>query len=252
MNQPIILKSLKEIDKMRKSSKLAAKVLKELSAHVRPGVSTFFLNDLSEKLLKGTSAKPAFKGYSGFPFSLCTSVNEEVVHGMPSKKRLLKEGDIISMDFGVLLDDYYGDTAVTIPVGKVSERVSILIDVTRNSLYKGIEQAVSSNRLSDISHNVQKYVEGKGFSIVRNFVGHGIGRDLHESPQIPNYGEPGHGVRLKEGMVLAIEPMVNDGVYEVEILSDHWTAVTKDRKYSAHFEHTIAITSDGPEILSIA
>jgi len=252
VNQPIILKSSKEIDKMRKSSILAAKVLKELSEHVKPGISTFFLNDLSEKILKGTGAKPAFKGYNGFPFSLCTSVNEEVVHGMPSVKRLLKEGDIISMDFGVLLDDYYGDTAVTVAVGYVSEHISLLIDVTRNSLYKGIEQAVSSNRLSDISYNVQKYVEGMGFSIVRDFVGHGIGRDLHESPQIPNYGEPGHGVRLKEGMVFAVEPMVNDGVPEVEILSDNWTAVTKDRKYSAHFEHTIAITSDGPEILSMA
>lgn len=252
MNRPIIIKSLKEIEKMRKSSRLAAKVLKELSGHIRPGVSTFFLNDLSEKLLKGTGAKPAFKGYSGFPFSLCTSVNEEVVHGMPSEKRLLKEGDIISMDFGVLLDNYYGDTAVTIAVGKIRERIKTLIDVTRNSLHKGIEQAISSNRLSDISHSVQKYVEERGFSVVRNFVGHGIGRDLHESPQIPNYGEPGHGVRLKEGMVLAIEPMVNDGVSEVEILSDNWTAVTKDRKYSAHFEHTIAITSDGPEILSMA
>ncbi len=246
----IILKKPEEIEKIRASCQIVAKVLREVSKKVRPGVSTFELNELSEKLAAKEKARTAFKGYRGYPFSLCTSVNSEIVHGLPSKKRILKEGDLISLDFGVVKDGYYGDAAVTVPVGEVSEEVIDLINVTREALYRGIAKADPKHRLFDISHAIQSYVEARGYSVVREFVGHGIGRNLHESPQIPNFGKKGHGIRLKPGMVLAIEPMINQGVADIRILADNWTAVTKDGKLSAHFEHTVAITEDGPDILT--
>jgi methionyl aminopeptidase len=246
----IQLKSPKEIAVMREANRIVAEILAELKDRIAPGISTMELNELSESLAKKRKARPAFKGYNGFPFALCVSVNEEVVHGMPSRHTILGEGDIISLDFGVVHRDYYGDAAITVPVGEVTEGTKTLIQTTEESLYRGISQAVAGNRLSDISHAIQSHVEARGFSVVREFVGHGIGRSLHESPQIPNYGVPGLGVRLKPGMVLAIEPMINQGESAVEILEDGWTAVTKDRSLSAHFEHSIAITENGPDILS--
>lgn len=229
---------------------IVAEILERLSEHIQPGVTTWDLNVLSEELAQRHKAKPAFKGYQGFPYALCASVNEEVVHGMPSKRRRLEGGDIISLDFGVVLDGYYGDAAVTVPVGTISSEAERLCRVTQNALYAGINQVALGKRLSDISHAIQSYVEGHRFSVVRDFVGHGIGQHLHESPQIPNFGPPGKGVKLKPGMVLAIEPMINQGGPDVEILEDQWTAVTLDRKLSAHFEHTVAVTDNGPDILS--
>lgn len=229
---------------------IVMETLEILKEHVRPGVTTLELDALSEELARKKKSVPAFKGYQGYPYSLCASVNEEVVHGMPGKERRLKEGDIISLDFGVVVDGYYGDAALTVPVGTISREAEALLKATEESLYAGIAEARAGNRLSDISHAIQAYVEDRGFSVVREFVGHGIGQRLHESPQIPNYGPPGKGVRLRPGMVLAIEPMINLGRPEVEVLEDRWTAVTLDRKISAHFEHTVAVTEDGPEILT--
>jgi methionyl aminopeptidase len=246
----IVLRSQREIEKIRKSCLIVAEILERLKEHIQPGVTTYELNVLSEELAAKKNAKPAFKGYHGFPYALCTSVNEQVVHGMPSKEHPLKEGDIISVDFGVVKDGYYGDSALTHPVGTITQEAERLCRVTEESLYEGIAKARVGNRLSDISHAIQLHVEARGFSVVREFVGHGIGQALHESPQIPNYGPPGKGVKLKAGMVLAIEPMINLGRPEVEILGDQWTAVTVDRMLSAHFEHTIAITENGPEILT--
>lgn len=235
---------------MRDANRIVAEILAELTAQIVPGITTMELNELGEILAAKRNARPAFKGYNGFPYALCASVNEEVVHGMPSRKRILREGDIVSLDFGVIHREYYGDAAITVPVGQVDEQSRALIRATEKALYQGIAQAVAGNRLTDISHAIQSHVEGKGFSVVREFVGHGIGRSLHESPQIPNFGPPGLGVRLRPGMVFAIEPMINQGEHEVEILEDGWTAVTKDRSRSAHFEHSIAITKNGPDILS--
>jgi methionyl aminopeptidase len=246
----IILRSRAEIEKVRAACLIVAEILNRLVEHIKPGISTWELDAISEELASKKHAKPAFKGYHGYPFALCTSVNEEVVHGMPSKRRRLKDGDIISLDFGVVYDGYYGDAARTVPVGEVSEEAERLCTVTEESLYQGISQAITGNRLSDISHAIQDYVEKRGFSVVREFVGHGIGQHLHESPQIPNYGPPGKGVRLKPGMVLAVEPMINAGGPDVEVLEDRWTAVTRDGKLSAHFEHTIAISEEGPLILT--
>ena len=246
----IILRSQREIEKIRRASLLVAEILQRLKEHVQPGVTTWDLNALSEEYARKRNAKPAFKGYQGYPFALCTSVNEEVVHGMPSKQRHLQEGDIISIDFGVVIESYFGDAAMTLPVGRVSEEAERLCRVTEEALHEGIRQSVVGNRLSDISHAIQTHVEARGYSVVREFVGHGIGQQLHESPQIPNYGPPGKGVKLKAGMVLAIEPMINLGGPEIEILSDLWTAVTADRKLSAHFEHTVAVTQNGPDILT--
>lgn len=246
----IILKSPREIEKIRAACLIVAEILERLNEHIQPGITTWDLNVLSEELAERHRAKPAFKGYQGFPYALCASVNEEVVHGIPSKHRRLEEGDIISLDFGVLMDGYYGDAAITVPVGKISEEAQRLCRVTENALYQGINQVVMGNRLSDISHAIQKYVEDNRFSVVRDFVGHGIGQHLHESPQIPNFGPPGKGVKLKPGMVFAIEPMINLGEPDVEILEDQWTAVTLDRQLSAHFEHTVAVTDNGPDILS--
>lgn len=246
----INLKSPQEIEVMRDANRIVAEILAELTAQIVPGITTMELNELGESLAAKRNARPAFKGYNGFPYALCASVNEEVVHGMPSRKRVLREGDIVSLDFGVIHREYYGDAAITVPVGQVDEQSRALIRETEKALYQGIAQAVAGNRLTDISHAIQSHVESKGFSVVREFVGHGIGRSLHESPQIPNFGPPGLGVRLRPGMVFAIEPMINQGEHEVEILEDGWTAVTKDRSRSAHFEHSIAITKNGPDILS--
>jgi len=245
----VVVKSAHEVEKIRRSNQVVAEILSILKSKIQPGVDTLYLNDLAERLARKRNAAPAFKGYRGFPYSLCASINDRVVHGFPSKKPLL-EGDIISLDFGVLLDGYYGDAAITAAVGVIKEPVRRLTQVTKKALYKGIEKAVPNGRLSDISHAIQSYVEAAGFSVVRNFVGHGIGSKLHEEPQIPNFGKPGMGIRLLPGMTLAIEPMVNEKGYEVEILEDGWTAVTKDGSLSAHFEHTIAITDNGPDILS--
>lgn len=246
----ISIRSQREIEKIRRSCLVVAEILERLKELVRPGISTWDLNALSEDLAARNRARPAFKGYHGFPHALCTSVNEEVVHGIPARERVLHEGDIVSIDFGVVVDGYYGDAAITVPVGSIDPEARRLCEVTEESLYAGIREAVVSNRLSDISHAIQEYVEPRGFSVVREFVGHGIGQQLHESPQIPNYGPPGRGVKLKAGMVLAIEPMINMGAPAVEVLKDRWTAVTLDRKLSAHFEHTVAVTENGPDILS--
>ena len=235
---------------MRAAGRLVGRVLTALSEQVQPGVTTADLDALAEGLIADAGAIPAFKGYHGYPATICASVNDEVIHGIPSGKRVLDEGDIISIDVGASLAGYYGDSAITCPVGKVSEQAALLLRVTEESLYKAIEQVKPGGRISDVGHAVQSHVEAYGFSVVREFVGHGIGQQMHEEPQIPNYGEPGRGPRLAEGMVLAIEPMVNAGKPAVKVLSDGWTAVTRDRSLSAHFEHTVAVTADGPWILT--
>lgn len=248
--EAVIINSPEEIERIRRSSRIVAEVLQILGEKVRPGATTMDLERISGEEARKRGARPAFKGYRGFPFCLCASINSEVVHGMPSEKRTLKDGDILSMDFGVYYDGFYGDAAVTVPVGSISEEAGRLIEVTRQSLEDGIKAAREGSRLNDISYAIQSYVEARGFSVVRDFVGHGIGRALHEPPQVPNYGEPGKGIRLKSGMVLAIEPMINAGRSEVKVLDDGWTAVTADGKLSAHFEHTVAIMRDGPDVLS--
>ncbi|MES0362444.1 MAG: type I methionyl aminopeptidase [Desulfobacteria bacterium] len=245
----VILKSPNEIEKIRQSNVIVAEILEILRQKVEPGTNTMELDQISEELALDRDAKPAFKGYRGYPYSLCASVNQQVVHGFPSK-RPLKEGDILSMDFGISYQGYYGDAAITVPVGKVSPVAQRLMATTKEALFSGIEQAAPGKRLSDISHAIQSRAEAVGFSVVRQFVGHGIGKALHEDPQVPNYGKPGMGIRLKPGMVIAIEPMVNAGGYEVKTLDDGWTTVTKDGSLSAHFEHTVAITEEGPVILS--
>ena len=245
----IVLKSPREIERMRSAGKIVAEVLALLADKVKPGITTLELEDLAVIETQKHKAKPAFKGYSGYPYALCCSPNDRVIHGMPNSKPLA-EGDLLSIDFGVLYDDYYGDAAITIPVGNISNNAKSLLKATEESLYAGIEKAIAGNRLQDISSAVQSLVEGRGYSVVRDFVGHGIGRKLHEEPQVPNYGLPGRGVQLKAGMVLAIEPMVNVGTFDVKVLDDGWTAVTADGSLSAHFEHTVAITDHGPEILT--
>jgi methionyl aminopeptidase len=245
----IVCKSPAEIERMRTANALVADVLAELAAMVAPGVTTAELDARAEALVRAGGAEPAFKGYRGYPATLCASVNEQVVHGIPSD-RALDEGDIISLDMGVKLNGFYGDSAVTVPVGTVAPEVLALLRVTRESLEKGIAQTRLGGRVSDIGHAIQQHVEASGFSVVREFVGHGIGAALHEDPQIANYGEPGHGPRLAEGMVLAIEPMVNMGKPAVRVLRDGWTAVTRDGSLSAHFEHTVAVTKDGPRVLT--
>ncbi len=245
----VILKSRPEIEKMRKSNAIVAAILEELRKKIRPGVKTIELDRLSEELALKKGARPAFKGYRGYPYSLCTSVNSEVVHGMPSEREL-KEGDIVSLDFGILNDGYYGDAAVTVPVGEITPGARKLLKITEEALYRGIAAVKAGNRIGDISAAIQGHVEAAGYSVVRDLVGHGIGKNLHEDPQVPNYGSSGRGIELKPGMVFAIEPMVNEGAYRVEILRDGWTVVTADGKLSAHFEHSVAITENGPVILS--
>ena len=245
----VILKLPDEIEKARTSNRIVAEVLDRLREKVKPGVRTRELDKLAAEVADKRGAKPAFKGYNGYPYALCVSVNEVVVHGMPSE-RILEEGDIVGLDFGVCYQGFFGDAAITLPLGRVTQKASRLMQVTEQSLYAGIEQAKAGNRLGDISAAVQDIVEAAGYSVVRDFVGHGIGKSLHEEPQIPNFGKKGRGIELKSGMILAIEPMVNEGNYKVEILPDGWTVVTKDGSLSAHFEHSIAITDNGPEILS--
>lgn len=241
----IILKTPAEIEIMAEASRVVAEVLEIVRKEVRSGVSTDDLDRLAEKEIRARGATPAFKGYRNYPKTLCASVNEQVVHGIPSGRKL-KDGDIIGLDLGAIVGGFYGDSAVTVAVGRVSEKITALVQVTEESLYLGIEQAVVGNRLTDISHAVQRHIESAGYSVVTEFVGHGIGRQLHEEPQVPNYGKPGQGPRLQSGMVLAIEPMVNMGGSAVRVLEDRWTAVTADGSLSAHFEHTIAIQPSGP------
>ncbi len=246
----IILKSPREIELIRAGGRIIGEAIEMLQDLVKPGVSTKEIDLEVEGLIRTRGARPAFKGYRGFPATVCVSINEEVVHGIPSPHRRLKEGDIVGLDLGCIVDGYYADAAVTLPVGEIAPDVQRLLDVTRESLDKGIAQARPGNRLGDISHTIQGYVEGHGFSVVRAFVGHGIGRALHEDPQIPNFGEAGRGPLLRAGMCVAIEPMVTMGTWDVRILDDGWTAVTADGSLAAHFEHTIAITEDGPVILT--
>jgi methionyl aminopeptidase len=247
----IIRKSPEEIEKMRRSGGMVRRVLDHLKNLVAAGVTTMDLEKAAEKMIAELGATPAFKGYHGYPCVLCTSINEEIVHGIPSEKRLLKPGDIVSIDCGVVFDGYYGDAAITVPVGKdLTAELRKLIEVTEASLYKGIEQAKIGNTIGHVGSAIQKLVEANGFSVVREFVGHGIGTKLHEAPQIPNFGKKGQGAELTEGMVLAIEPMVNAGRPEARVLSDKWTAVTVDGSYSAHFEHCVAVTRQGPVILT--
>jgi methionyl aminopeptidase len=246
----VILKSLQEIEKIRAACLVVADVLDGIRELIRPGVNTQTLDEFAERSILRANARPAFKGYRGYPKTLCTSVNNQVVHGIPSKEVILRPGDIISIDVGAIVDGFYGDAAITRPVGEVSPEAERLIKVTEESLSRGIAQATVGNRLYDISHAVQSYAESHGYSVVREFVGHGIGRSLHEEPQIPNFGERGQGLRIKPGMVFAIEPMVNIGGSATMVKEDSWTAVTVDGSLSAHFEHTIAVMSEGPWVLS--
>lgn len=245
----IICRSTAEIEKLRRSGRIVREVLEEIRKQVRPGVTTLEFERYVEKRLAQLGAQPAFKGYRGYPCCLCTSVNDEVIHGIPSDRRLTG-GDILSLDLGVVLDGYYGDSAITVPVGEIHGASQKLLRVAEEALELGIEKARLGNRVGDISAAVQQHVEKNGFSVVREFVGHGIGRALHEEPQIPNYGPPGRGPLLKEGMVLAIETMVNAGDHVVRIKDDRWTAVTADGKLSAHFEHMVAVTRNGPDVLT--
>jgi methionyl aminopeptidase len=246
----IIIKNNIEIDYMRRAGRLVGETLARLEEVIKPGITTEELDRIAEEFILKHNARPSFKGYHGFPGSICASVNNEVVHGIPAK-RILQEGDIISIDCGAILDGYQGDAARTVPVGKISKEAEKLIEVTRESFFKGIEYAKVDNRLTDISAAIQTYVESFGFSVVRDFVGHGIGKDMHEDPEVPNFGRPGRGPKLKAGMVLAIEPMVNIGKYQVKVEANDWTVVTEDRSLSAHYENTVAILSNGPEILTL-
>lgn len=245
----IELKNANQLELMRNAGRIVAETLELVREHAKPGVTTLELDRIAEKFIRSQGAIPAFKGYNGFPATLCTSVNEQVVHGIPSL-RYLDSGDIISIDCGALKEGYFGDSAITLAIGETDEELQKLLRVTEESLMFGIAQAKVGNRLYDISHAVQKHVEANKFSVVRDYVGHGIGRAMHEDPQIPNFGKPGRGPRLEVGMALAIEPMVNMGTHEVQTLKDRWTVVTKDNRPSAHFEHTVAITENGPEILT--
>lgn len=247
----ITLKSERELNLMRRAGQAVAQILKEMTQLVQPRITTAELDRFADSRCKDLNVIPAFKGYRGFPASVCISINDEVVHGIPSPKRVFKEGDIVGLDFGVSYEGWYGDAAHTVAVGAISPNAQKLIDATQESLYRGIKQCCEGNHVFDIGFTIQNYVEPLGYSVVREFVGHGIGRALHEEPQVPNYGSKGKGLLLKVGMVLAIEPMVNAGGHEVRVLSDGWTAITQDHSLSAHFEHTVAITPNGPEILTV-
>ncbi len=248
-NRPI-LKNKWEIERLRKANAIVMEVLLALKEEVKPGKSTFEFEEIALKFCEKRKVKPAFKGYRGYPYALCVSVNEVVVHGMPKREEVLKEGDIVSFDFGVIYEGYVGDAALTVGVGEISDEAKKLLKVTKEALYRGIEKAHFGNRIGDISSAIQRHVEAHGFNVIREFVGHGVGRNLHEPPEVPNFGRPGKGPKIEIGMVLAIEPMVSAGDYRVEILEDGWTAVTKDRSLAAHFEHSVVITPKGPEILS--
>ncbi|MGI6112596.1 MAG: type I methionyl aminopeptidase [Mahellales bacterium] len=246
----IIMKSDKELEYMKQAGRIVAQTHRLLENHIRPGITTKELDDMAQAYITSQGAIPAFKGYNGFPASICASINEEVVHGIPGPRKL-KEGDIISIDIGAVIHGYYADAAKTFGVGSISAKARDLIQVTKESFFAGIKQARQGNRLSDISHAIQTYVEERGYSVVRDYVGHGIGQNMHEDPQIPNFGRPGRGPRLQSGMTLAIEPMINAGTYEVRTLDDNWTVVTLDNQLSAHYEHTIAITDHDPVILTM-
>lgn len=246
----IIIKTQREVEIMRKAGKIVAETHDLLRKHIKPGITTMELDKIAEEYIRSCNAIPTFKGYGGFPATICASINEEVVHGMPSQRKL-KEGDIISLDIGATYEGYVGDSAKTHPVGQISSEKEQLIKATRQSFYEGMKFAKVGYRLSDISHAVQQYAESCGFSVVRDFVGHGVGKEMHESPQIPNFGSPGKGPRLQKGMVLAVEPMINAGTYHVKILSNDWTVVTIDGKPSAHYEHTFAITDGEPDLLTV-
>ncbi|MBQ8534015.1 MAG: type I methionyl aminopeptidase [Clostridia bacterium] len=246
----IVLKTSRELAKMREAGKIAGRALQLAGKACEAGISTAEINAIAERFIRSCGAKPSFKGLYGFPATACISVNEQVIHGIPSKNCILKPGDIVSIDLGAFYEGYHGDTAATFTVGQVDPNVQRLIDVTTESLFKGISQALTGNRVGDISHAVQTCVEENGFSVVRDFVGHGVGTELHESPEVPNFGSAARGVRLMAGMTIAIEPMVNMGDFRVKVLDDDWTVVTVDKSMSAHFEHTIAITNDGPVVLT--
>jgi methionyl aminopeptidase len=247
----IVIKTAKEVEKMRRAGGIVREVLHAVRAMVKPGTTTLDLENVAARLIEDAGAKPAFKGYHGFPCVLCTSLNDQVVHGIPSAKTVLREGDILSVDCGAVIDGYYGDSAITIPVGKVTAGTQRLLDITQGSLERAIATVRPGATLGDVGAAVQEMVEAEGFSVVKEFVGHGIGTHMHEDPQIPNFGKRGRGVRLREGMVLAIEPMVNAGGDAVRVLKDGWTAVTEDGSLSAHFEHTVAVTKDGAAILTL-
>ena len=246
----VILKTDREIEKMKDAGRIASKALKLAGEAVEPGISTLEIDDIVRKYIENEGAKPSFLNYGCFPASACISVNNVVIHGIPSKKCIIKSGDIVSIDVGAFFEGFHGDNAATFACGEVSKEEKALIDTTRESLYEGIKMAQIGNRIGDIANAVQRYVEARSYSVVRDFVGHGVGAKLHEDPSVPNYGTPGRGVRLLSGMTIAIEPMINAGTHEVKVLDDEWTTVTVDGKLSAHFEHTIAITTDGPIILT--
>ena len=247
----VIVKTDREIQKMKEAGRIASKALKLAGEAVSPGVSTFELDSIVRKYIESEGAKPSFLNYGGFPASACISVNNVVIHGIPSRKCIIKEGDIVSIDVGAFYEGFHGDNAATFACGKISKEAQLLIDTTKESLYEGIKKAVVGNRIGDIASAVQKYAEARSYSVVRDFVGHGVGAKLHEDPSVPNYGTPGRGVRLLPGMTIAIEPMINEGTHKVKVLEDEWTTITADGKLSAHFEHTVAITPDGPLILTL-
>ncbi len=248
----IVLKTSRELAIMKEACAISAGALQTVAKAVEPGVTTAELDRLAEEYIRSKGAVPNFKNYQGYPATACISINNEVIHGIPSKQRILREGDIVSVDLGAMFEGYHGDNAATFAVGDVSSEAKRLMDVTRESLYEGINAARAGGRIGDISHAVQSYVEANGFSVVRQFVGHGVGTKLHEDPEVPNFGRAGHGIRLMPGMTLAIEPMVNMGDYQVKVLRDGWTTVTADGSLSAHFEHTVVITEDGPKIMTVA
>ena len=247
----VVLKTSRELAAMRAAGRISARALKLAGEAVEPGVSTMEIDRIVRKYIESEGAKPSFLGYGGFPASACISVNDVVIHGIPSKSKILKQGDIVSIDVGACLQGYHGDNAWTFACGDISKEAQALLDTTREALFEGIKNAIAGNRIGDIGSAVQRYVEPRSYSVVRDFVGHGVGAKLHEDPSVPNYGTPGRGVRLLPGMTIAIEPMINAGSHEVKVLSDRWTTVTADGSLSAHFEHTIAITSDGPVIMTL-
>lgn len=246
----IVRKTASEIEHMRRAGRVVAEALRVLVAAVRPGMTTRDLDAIGEREIRGRGAIPSFKGYRGFPATLCTSINHEVVHGIPGE-RVLKEGDLVKIDCGAVVEGFHGDSAITVPVGEISDEAAKLVETTERALWAGIQEARAGSRVGDIGHAVQTVAEGAGFAVVREYVGHGIGRALHEEPPIPNYGQPGKGLLLEEGLVIAIEPMVNAGTFETRLLGDGWTVVTADGALSAHFEHTVAVTSEGPEVLTV-
>lgn len=247
----VVIKTARELSKMKDACRVSAEALRVAGEAVKPGVTTFEIDTIVRNYIEKQGAKPSFLGYGGFPASTCISVNNVVIHGIPSKERVLNDGDIVSVDVGAYYGGFHGDNAFTFPCGIISDDAQKLLDTTKESLFKGIEMALAGNRIGDIGSAVKKYVEARSYSVVRDFVGHGVGAKMHEDPSVPNYGTPGRGVRLVPGMTIAIEPMVNQGTYEVRVLGDKWTTVTKDGGLSAHFEHTVAITPDGPKVMTL-